>query len=152
MFFSNCSCKVLLSSIIQTDCFREVSDCGCNLTVLSRTVLEEINQEQNLSVRFSLIGVSVNFLQELRGLMYSLWITTGFYLWDQETVSSIFFTFKVRWGLSRRFTTLPLYADGALFLCIKPQDGCASRGFDDTIISVISASAAVTGTEQGSRR
>lgn len=146
---------MLLSSNIQTDCFREVADHGCNLTVLSRTVLEEINQEQNLLVRFSLIGVSVNFLQELRGLMYSLWITTGFYLWDQKTVSSIFFfffTFRVRWVLSHRFTTLPLYADGVLFLCIKPQDGCVSRGFDDTIISVISASAALTGTEQGSRR
>lgn len=63
-----------------------------------------------------------------------------------------FFTFRVRWVLSHRFTTLPLYADGVLFLCIKPQDGCVSRGFDDTIISVISASAAVTGTEQGSGR
>lgn len=63
-----------------------------------------------------------------------------------------FFTFRVRWVLSHRFTTLRLYADAVLFLCIKPQDGCVSRGFDDTIISVISASAAATETERGSRQ
>lgn len=52
------------------------------------------------------------------------WCIAGFYLWDKKKLSppSFFFflTFRVRWVLSHRFTTLPLYTDGVLFLRIKP--------------------------------
>lgn len=109
--------------------------------MLSRTELWEkcnlnINQEQNLSVRFSPRSASVwtpSFLQELMGVMYSLWITAGFYLWDFKKKLSppslLFIFLHSEWDGSYHTvnTTLPLYTDGVLFLCIKPKIAVSSE-------------------------
>lgn len=73
------------------------------------------------SVWFSPVGVSVNskFPAGTDGSDVLQAFTSG--IKKNCLLHPFFFlTFRVRWVLSHRFTTLPLYTDGVLFLRIKP--------------------------------
>lgn len=61
------------------------------------------------------------------GVMYSLWMTTGFYLWDPKNCLLHRFYIQSEVLLIAPFHNPSPHDDGVLFLCIKPKIAVSSE-------------------------